>query len=83
MAVLSETSIFDGRDSFPEMINDRFRDITTRILPYEASYEEFFGNIEENTNDAVARLIQCDRILVEDFVYEAREDLERAQNCVV
>lgn len=83
VAVLSETTIFDGRDSFSELIDRKFRDITFRTLPYEETYQKFFSDIENNTDDAIQRMIQCDTNLVEDFEYEAREDLDRAKLCVV
>jgi hypothetical protein len=82
VAVLSETTIFDGRDSFPEMITERFREITFRTLPYEQAYRNFFNDIEANSEDAIRRMIQCDKYLMEDFEYEAREDLDRARQCV-
>lgn len=58
---MSETTIFDGRDSLPDMINDRLRDITFRILPYEETYKDFFDDIEKNSPEAIQRLTQCDR----------------------
>lgn len=61
VTVLSETTIFDGLDSFPDMIDNRFHDITFRILPYEETYKQFFDDIESNSPDAIQRLTQCDR----------------------
>lgn len=82
VAVLSENQIFDGRDSFPALINRRFRILLSQTLPYLQRYETFLGDIAENSEDAIQRLTQCDRYLMEDFEYEAREDLSRARNCV-
>lgn len=82
VAVLSETRIFDGRDSFPTLINRRFRILLSQTQPYQQRYLNFLDDVAANSEDAIQRLTQCDRYLMEDFEYEAREDLSRARNCI-
>jgi hypothetical protein len=83
VAVLSETTIFDGRDSFPDMINERFREITFRTLPYEETYRDFFKDIEQNSKDAVDTMIECDKSLLDDFEVESWKFYEDFKGCVL
>lgn len=82
VAVLSETLIFDESISLPASINRRFRILLSQTQPYQQRYLSFLEDVAANSEDAIQRLTQCDRYLSEDFEYEAREDLARAQNCV-
>lgn len=82
VAVLSETQIFDGQNSFSHLINRRFRIILSQTQPYLEQYSNFLEDVAANSEDAIRRLTQCDRYLMEDFEYEAREDLSRARGCI-
>jgi hypothetical protein len=80
--VLSETAIFDGRNSFPELINRELRELLKRALPYRNRFDDFVSSISQEVLETIRELISCDEILEEDFAREVELDITRARNCV-
>lgn len=82
MKVLSETAIFDGRNSLPMLINAELRDLLRRALPYRDRFDDFLANISRDILDTIRELISCDEVLEEEFNREVELDTQRARNCV-
>jgi hypothetical protein len=80
--VLSNTNVFDGRWELPQLINRGFRVILSETQPYFNRYSEFLDAIQEQGDEAIERLLQCDREVVEIFTVDAASDLARARNCI-
>lgn len=79
--VLSETEIFDGRDSLPDMVNREFRLLLGRFLPYRALFDDFLAGISSDVLDTIQDLISCDVVLEEAFAQEVTNDLARGYTC--
>lgn len=79
---LSETEIFDGRDSLPANINREFRIILGAALPYRDRIEGFLQDISRTIDGVIEALEDCDRTLEEEFAAAIADDLARAANCV-
>lgn len=79
---LSETVVFDGRDSLPAAINREFRIILGAALPYRDRIEGFLQDISRTIDEVIQLLEACDRDLEDDFEGEITSDLARAANCV-
>jgi hypothetical protein len=82
MKVLSETAIFDGRNSFPALINRELRELLRRALPYRLRFDDFVDNISQDVRETIRELIACDETLEEEFAREVDADMQRARNCV-
>jgi hypothetical protein len=80
--VLSETAIFDGRNSLPMLVNAELRDLLKRFLPYRARFDDFLNNLSRDIVDTIRELIACDEVLEEEFAREVEVDTQRARNCV-
>lgn len=78
---LSETEIFDGRNSLPALINREFRNILGAALPYRDRIEGFLQDISSGIDNTISILEQCDRQLEDDFAAEIADDLARAAIC--
>lgn len=79
--VLSETEIFDARDSFPALINHELRVLFGATLNYRLRMEGFLADISANMNSTVIALQNCDRLLEIELESEIEADLERAVSC--
>lgn len=82
MKVLSETSIFDGRNSLPQLVNNELRELLGRALPYRLRFDDFVEGISRDVLDTIRELVTCDVVLEEEFAREVEVDLARARNCV-
>lgn len=82
MKVLSETAIFDGRNSLPQLINNELRELLGRALPYRRRFDDFVERISGSVRDTIRELITCDEVLEEEFAREVEIDTARARNCV-
>ena len=82
LKVLSETEIFDSRDSLPNLINRELRVLLARALPYRIRFDEFVDGISREVLDTIRELIACDEVLEEDFAREVEADMARGRNCV-
>jgi hypothetical protein len=82
LKVLSETEIFDGRNSFPDMINREFRILLTRARPYRERFDGFLEEVSREVLDTIRDLISCDDDLEADFQREVTADLARGRGCV-
>lgn len=80
--VLSETSIFDGRNSLPALINREFRILLKSFLSYRERFDGFLEQVSTEIIETIRELISCDEVLEEDFAREVEVDLARARNCV-
>jgi hypothetical protein len=83
LKVLSETAIFDGRNSLPQLVNNELRDLLRRALPYRRRFDDFVERISTNVRETIRELIACDETLEEEFAREVDLDVARARNCVV
>lgn len=82
LKVLSETEIFDGRNSLPDMINREFRILLTRARPYRQRFDDFLDEVSTEVLDTIRDLISCDVDLEADFEREVTADLQRGRGCV-
>jgi hypothetical protein len=82
LKVLSETAIFDGRNSLPQLVNNELRDLLRRALPYRRRFDAFVQRISTNVRETIRELIACDETLEEEFAREVETDTARARNCV-
>lgn len=80
--VLSETEIFDSRNSLPALVNRELRMLLARALPYRTRFDNFVDGISRDVLDTIRELIACDEVLEEDFAREVESDVQRARNCV-
>lgn len=78
---MSETEIFDGRNSLPDLINREFRLLLQRARPYRDRVDGFLADISADVLDTIRDLVSCDDVLEDDFANEVTTDLARARNC--
>jgi hypothetical protein len=81
MAVLADIDSYVSQWEIPGMINRQFRILLAETLPYFTRFSEFLRVINEQGEEGVNTISQCDREAVEDFAVEAEQDLERARSC--
>lgn len=79
--VLSEADSFDGRETFPALINREFRDLFTNTRQYTDRYDIFLGNIQREIENVIRILSNCDRAVEVDFEIEIANELRRLQIC--
>lgn len=79
--VLSETEIFDGRNSFPTLINREFRIHLSEVQPYRNRFDNFLNAVSITSEEVIQILSDCDREVEEDLDVEIRLDLILANNC--
>lgn len=81
LKVLSETQIFDGRNSLPSSINLELRELLGRALPYRTQFNDFTRNIYDNQLNTILGLVNCDKAVEADFESAIQLDLVRARRC--
>lgn len=81
LKVLSETTIFDGRNSLPALINIELRNLLGRALPYKVQFDEFTQNIYDNQLETIVELVNCDREIENEFERAIELDLILARRC--
>lgn len=79
--VLSEFSVFDGRNSFPSSINVELRDLLARAFPYKIQFEDFTEDIYDRQLETIVDLVNCDKEVEQDFARQIELDLIRARRC--
>jgi hypothetical protein len=78
---LSENSIFDGRNSFPTLINVELRDLLKRAFPYKLEFEAFTRDVYDRQLELIVEMVSCDKEVDEEFSREIELDLVRARRC--
>lgn len=81
LKVLSETTNFDGRNSFPEEINEEFRIMLLQTQIYRNQFDGFLADVSRTKGDVIRILQDCDRVVEENLQTELANDLRRAANC--
>lgn len=81
LKVLSETEIFDGRNSLPNLVNREFRMLLKHFLSYRDRFDGFLEEVSTDVLDTIRDLISCDEVLERDFEREVTNDLARARAC--
>lgn len=79
--VLSETSIFDGGDSFSVLISRKLEDLFNRVQTYSNEFEIFLNTLSENVAAVVRILESCNYQVKNSFEDAVRQDLNRSASC--
>lgn len=78
---MAETSIFDGRNSLPQLINGELRNLLGRALPYKTQFDDFAQNIYDSQLDTIVDLVNCDKEVEQEFKKDIELDLVLARRC--
>lgn len=78
---MSETTIFDGHNSIPGLINTELRNLLGRALPYKTQFDEFTQNVYDNQLNTIIELVNCDREIEKEFERAVELDLIRSRRC--
>jgi hypothetical protein len=81
LKVMSETQIFDGKNSLSASINIELRELLGRALPYKIQFDEFTQSIYDNQLDTIVDLVNCDKEVEKEFAREIELDLIIAKRC--
>jgi hypothetical protein len=75
------TTVFDGPEDFPAMINRELWNTITRVLNYVDTVQEFISDISINIDDIQIDFINCDRELEERVVEVIAAEVAQAEAC--
>lgn len=80
--LFAQTTIFDGPEDFPAMINRRLWDAIVNALNVVDTVEEFIRNISIDIDNISLEFLVCDRLLEEQATAQIELEVGRAVACL-